>query len=64
MPFNTIESIRDAFWSDHSEWKDQRYPRKGHNHYNATIRSEFSRWLDSMHRDNLISDKHAQNATL
>lgn len=40
------------------------YRRATHNEYNATIRTMFSMFVDTLHRDGRITDNQAQDATL
>lgn len=53
--------VRRAFWVGFPQ--GYRRGRK-HNEYNATIRSEFSAFVDMLHRDGHISEKLAYNVTL
>ena len=59
--FKTVSQVRAAFWQG---WPAEFKRGKKHNEYNATIRSEFSLFIDMLHRDGLISDKLANRVTL
>jgi hypothetical protein len=60
----TITELRKEFWSIYPEFKDEYKTRKRQNDYNATIRTTFVQFVDDMQKDNMISEKLAQRATL
>jgi len=60
----TINEVRESFWNTFPEFQSERKATKRQNQYNATIRSEFVRYVDSLHRDGIISDKLANRVTL
>ena len=59
--------LRQVFWLEHPELKPlhKRTIKMGdHKDYPTDVRVSFCDWLDSLHRDGIVSDKLAQNATL
>lgn len=60
----TISEIRKSFWESFPEFKSEFRVKKRQNDYNATIRSSFVDYVDSLRRDNLISTKLANTVTL
>lgn len=60
----TQKQIREAFWVSASRRAGDRKPSKTQNDYNATIRSEFVAFVDSLARDNQISGSLAKRVTL
>lgn len=61
----THAQIRRQFWESLPKdlQKDYRKTKK-HNQYNATIRSAFAPFIDSLYRDGLITDAQASKITL
>jgi hypothetical protein len=74
--FTTQAQVRDAFWEAFPEFKQQvrRVPftqngkpmfrAKVQNEYNATIRSAFVDYVDSLSKDGTISEALADRVTL
>ena len=62
--YYTITQVRNAFWESNPQFKEYRRTRKRQNDYNTDIRCAFCDWLDSIHKDGLISDRLADKATL
>lgn len=60
----TLTQLRSAFWSAHPEIKDQYRVTYRQNQYCAYIRILWCDFVDSMSRDNQITEKLAQRATL
>lgn len=62
----TFKEIREMFWQslEGSEYRSHRRSRKKHNDYNATIRSEFSFFVDRMVMEGEITDSQAQRITI
>ena len=64
----TQKEVRQAFWQYLSEVAPELYKigkrSKRQNEQCTDIRCAFVDWLDSIHRDGLITDKQAQNYTL
>jgi len=60
----TITQVRAAFWEEHPQFKPEFRVKKRQNDYNATIRTYFCDWLDSIHRDGRINESLANRATL
>ena len=60
----TITEIRAAFWQAHPEFTSEYRTRKRQKDYSTNIRCCFVDWLDSIHKDGLISDRLANRATL
>lgn len=58
----TQKQIRAAFWAHNPQFK--RIAGKSQNDYNATIRTAFCDFLDSLRRSGEISEALAQRATL
>ena len=57
--YTTQKQIRAAFYADHPTIK-----RRPQNEHNATIRTAFCEFIDSLHRAGLISDALVSRATL
>jgi hypothetical protein len=53
--------VKRAFWVGLEQFKKRGYK---HNDYNATIRSEFSEFVDMLRRNEHISEALAQKVTL
>ena len=64
----TQKQIRESFWDAFPQLEQQARARKtkskGQNAQNADTRMAFVDYIDSLHRDGIISDKLAFNATL
>jgi hypothetical protein len=60
----TISEIRRSFWSSFPEFKSEYRKTYRQNQYNATIRTAFVEYVDSLRRDNLISESLANRVTL
>ena len=60
----TISDVRNAFWRDHSEFKNDFRKNKRQNDYKTDIRTAFVDYVDMLHRDKQISDKLANTVTL
>ena len=60
----TQKQVRESFWASFPEFIDQYRAYKRQNDYNATIRSSFVSYVDSLQRDGQISDKLANRVTL
>ncbi len=60
----TITEVRKSFWEAYPEFKPEFRVRKRQKDYNATIRTEFSFYVDMLARNNQISDKLAKRVTL
>ena len=60
----TQASVRDSFWNIHTEFDYQRRSRKRQNDYNATIRSAFVEFVDSLQKSGQISEALAERVTL
>lgn len=59
--------LRRMFWKEHKHLSSlhKRTVKFGdHRDYPADVRVQFCDWLDQLHREGLVSDKLAQNATL
>jgi hypothetical protein len=57
--YTTKKQIRAAFYADHPTIK-----RRPQNEHNATIRTAFCEFIDSLHRAGLISDALVRRVTL
>ena len=57
--YTTQKQIRAAFYADYPTIK-----RRPQNEHNATIRTAFCEFIDSLHRAGLISDALVRRATL
>lgn len=61
----TFPQIRNEFWQSlPADLQAQRRSRRRHNDYCATIRTEFSFFIDNLARDGRITETQAQNITL
>ena len=58
------DDVREAFWDEHPEFKDDRDDDKSQNDYNATIRTAFVDWVDNANREGRLSDDLAGEVTL
>ena len=61
MEIKTEAQVRAAFWQG---WPEGFRRGKKHNEYNATIRYEFSAFVDMLQKDGHISESLAQKVTL
>ena len=61
MEIKTEAQVRAAFWQG---WPEGFRRGKKHNEYSATIRSEFSDFVDMLQKDGHISEQLAQKVTL
>ena len=57
--YTTQKQIRAAFYADHPTIK-----RRPQNEHNATTRTTFCEFIDSLHRAGLISDALVRRVTL
>jgi hypothetical protein len=60
----TITQVRKAFWESFPEFKSEYRVNKRQNSYNATIRTTFVDYVDSLAKDGTISEKLANRVTL
>jgi hypothetical protein len=60
----TISEVRKSFWLTFTEFKSEYRAKKRQNSYNATIRSAFVDYVDSLAKDGTISYKLANRVTL
>ena len=60
----TITEVRNSFWNTFEDFKKDFRVKKRQNQYNATIRSCFCDYVDSLRKDNVISEKLANRVTL
>lgn len=60
----TQKELRQLFWELNFQWEDARRARKKQNDYNSTIRCTWVDFVDSMAKNNQISQKLAHRATL
>jgi len=60
----TITQLRESFWECFPEFASQYRKTWRQNQYNATIRTAWVEYVDSMHKEGQISDNLARRATL
>ena len=60
----TQAQVRESFWASFPEFADQYRKTYRQNQYNATIRTAFVDYVDSLARCGDITDKLAQRVTL
>lgn len=60
----TQTAVRNSFWASFPEFKNQYRITYKQNQYNATIRSSFVDFVDSLRRDGQISENLANRVTL
>ena len=60
----TVTAIRRLFWESHPQFADAFRTTYRQNRYNATIRSVFVDFVDSLNRGGEITDNLANRATL
>ena len=60
----TLTQLRASFWQTHPEHTESFRKTYRQNQYNATIRTAFVDYVDSLARDGIISEKLAERATL
>ena len=60
----TVTSVRRLFWESHPQFSNAFRKTYRQNRYNATIRSVFVEFVDSLNRDGEISDSLANRVTL
>ena len=63
-PLKTLTALRESFWDAFPEFQPYYKPRKRQDAYNATIRTAWCMYVDSMGKDNQISPALANRATL
>lgn len=60
----TITEIRESFWADHGQFRHEYRKTWRQNKYNATIRTAFVDYVDTLCRSGQISETLAYRATL
>ena len=60
----TIQGIRESFWLSHHQYSNQFRAKKRQNDYNVDIRMAFCDWVDYLCKNNQITEKLANRATL
>lgn len=60
----TIIEVRKAFWNTFPEFKNQYRVSFRQNRYNCDIRSFFVSFIDSLRKDDIISEKLCNRVTL
>lgn len=60
----TITQVRMAFWEAFPEFKSDYRKTWRQNQYNATIRTTFVNYVDSLRKDNSITESLANRVTL
>lgn len=60
----TITEIRKAFWESFPEFKNQYRASYRQNQYKCDVRCSFVSFVDSLRKDNTISEKLCNRATL
>jgi len=60
----TVSEIRESFWEAFPEFAGDRRKTYRQSRYNATIRSAFVEYVDSLERDGTITSKLAERAAL
>ena len=60
----TITEVRNAFWEAHPQFASERRSKKRQNDYRVDIRVSFCEYLDVLERNQIISEKLADKATL
>ncbi len=60
----TFKEIRESFWSCYPEFKDDYRKTYKQNQYNATIRTAFCMYVDSLQRNGDITESQAYRITL
>ena len=60
----TKKQVRDSFWSAFTEFASERRSKKKQNDYICDIRQSFCAYVESLRRDNEITEKMACNITL
>lgn len=64
MKITTKKQVRDMFWETYPEFANEFKKGKRQNQYTTDIRCCFVDFVDSIRRDNVISEKLANNVTL
>jgi hypothetical protein len=62
--YKTVSQVRAAFWSSFPEFSGEYRNTRSQNQYNATIRTAFVDFCDSLSRGGAISDSLANRVTL
>lgn len=60
----TQTEVRKSFWESFPEFKSEYRSKKRQNDYNCNIRCSFCDYVESLRRDNQISNALAQRVTL
>lgn len=60
----TITQVRQSFWDSFEQFKPEYRARKRQNQYRADIRMTFVDYVESLRRNNIISEKLANRVTL
>lgn len=60
----TVKQIRQSFWENHPEFKNEFRKSYRQNQYHTDIRVAFVEYVDYLQKDGQISEKLARKATL
>lgn len=60
----TVTQVRQSFWQSFPEFKTEYRKTYRQNQYNATIRTTFVDYVDSLQKDGVISEKLSNRVTL
>ena len=60
----TKTEVRELFFATHPQFKDEKKRGKTHNEYSTDCRTSFSIFIDTLHRNEEISDKQADSLIL
>jgi len=60
----TIKEVRDLFWAQHPEFQSEYRKTYRQNDYRTDVRVAFTDFVDSLHREGMITEKLADRVTL
>lgn len=62
--YTSTRELRRVFWDTFPQLNRTKVGPPSHRHYTTDTRCTFVDWLDGLHRDGMVSDRLANNATL
>lgn len=60
----TFKEVRNSFWENHPQFKDEYRKTWSQNKYRADIRVSFTDWVDHLMKSGEITEKLAYRVTL
>lgn len=60
----SFRQIRDLFFEENEQFKNERRTRKSHNNYSTDCRCAFCDYVDYLQKDGVITENQANKITL